>query len=74
MKPSCKRVLDELRLYAGGWVRGTELAAVGGFRFGARIHELRQMGYHIEARSDPTSAVDMYRLVPEGQMSFEDVA
>lgn len=63
MKPSAKRVLDELRLYDGGWVRGAELAAVGGFRFGGRIHELRQMGYVIERKSDPTSAVDQYRLV-----------
>lgn len=66
MKPSCKRVLARLRASDGGWVRGNELAEVGGFRFGGRIHELRHdYGYTIERRSDPRSAVDQYRLVEE---------
>jgi hypothetical protein len=47
-------------------VRGNDLAEVGGFRFGGRIHELRHdYGLTIERRSDPRSAVDQYRLVEE---------
>lgn len=67
MKPTCKRVLQRLRAAEGGWVRGLDLAApdVGGLRFGGRLHELRQMGYQIDRRSDPSrkTAVDQYRLV-----------
>ncbi len=65
MKPSCKCVLYVLRAADSGWVRGVDLAEVGGFRFGGRIHELRHdFGYRIERRSDPRSAVDQYRLLP----------
>lgn len=67
MKPSCARVLQQLRLYSGGWVRGVELARpdVGGLRFGGRIHELRQLGYDIEDKPDPSgkTRVHLYRLV-----------
>lgn len=76
MKPTCKRVLGRLRAAEGGWVRGLDLAApdVGGLRFGGRIHELRQMGYEIERRSDPSgkSAVDQYRLIEQPvQLTFD---
>ena len=63
MKPTCKRVLARLRAAEGGWVRGAELAIVGGYRFGGRVHELRQAGHVIERRPDPKSALDQYRLV-----------
>lgn len=65
MKPSTRKTLERLRAAEGGWVRGNDLALVGGYRFGGRIHELRRMGYQIERRSDPNSAVDQYRLVEQ---------
>ena len=60
-------VLSILRARAGEWVPGTDLAmAGGGFRFGARIYELRKAGHVIEKRKSPTgSSVDEYRLVEE---------
>jgi len=69
-----ERVLAQLR-YASvhaidGWESGVALANVGGYRFGARIHELRQDGYVIERRTDPRSAVDQYRLVEQAQLAL----
>lgn len=65
MKPSARRVLIRLQAADSGWVRGNDLAEVGGWRFGGRIHELRHdYGYRIERGHDPTSAVDRYRLLP----------
>ena len=61
------RVLDLLDHARGEWVTGVALAGVGGYRFGARIHELRQDGWVIERRTDPRSAVDQYRLVPQDE-------
>jgi biotin operon repressor len=63
-----ERVLLRLRYADGGWLSGIALADVGGYRFGARIHELRQDGYVIERRTDPHSAVDQYRLVESVQL------
>ncbi len=69
MKPTCKAVLARLSAADGAWVRGIDLAHpdVGGLRFGGRIHELRQMGYAIEDRPDPSgkTKVHVYRLVTE---------
>jgi hypothetical protein len=68
VKPSCARVLARLRAADTAWVRGLDLASpdVGGLRFGGRIHELRQMGYLIEDRPDPSgrTRVWQYRLLP----------
>jgi hypothetical protein len=73
MKPSARRVLNVLLAARGGWVRGHDLAEVGGYRFGGRLFELRhQYGFAIDRRSDPRSAVDQYRLVPEGEESASD--
>lgn len=59
-------VLQVLRAHAGEWVSGVDLAmAGGGFRYGARIYELRQAGHVIEKRKSERSAVDEYRLVEE---------
>jgi hypothetical protein len=67
--PSNKQViLDVLRGAEAndGWVSGTDLAfAGGGFRFGARIAELRKAGHVIERRPSKRSAVHEYRLVEE---------
>lgn len=54
MKPSALRVLNAL-LDAGDRGANThELCQpnVGGIRFGGRIHELRDLGYVIEARPE----------------------
>lgn len=73
MKPSTRRVLHRLIVAGGGFVRGNDLAAVGGFRFGGRIHELRHdFGYLIERAHDPFSAVDRYRLVSGPQTAATD--
>lgn len=60
-----------LRDNAGMWVSGKVLVEAGaGWRFGARIHELRQAGHRIERKADPDSAIDMYRLVIAEQIDF----
>jgi hypothetical protein len=61
-------VLAYLQRHAGQWVAGMELmnAEVGGIRAGARVFELRRLGYTIERRSSRRSAVDEYRLVVDG--------
>lgn len=47
------RVLDRLRI---GPATNAELLAVGGFRYGARLHELRQIGFSIESEQiDPAA-------------------
>lgn len=67
MKPSCARVLTRLKAANGQWVNGLALAMpdTGGLRFGGRVHELRQMGYPIEDRPDPSgrTRVHQYRLI-----------
>jgi hypothetical protein len=60
-----------LRDHANEWISGNTLVAAGaGYRFSARIYELRKAGHRIEERPDPTGAskVHEYRLV------IEDVA
>jgi biotin operon repressor len=75
LKPSTRRVLDRLRAADGAWVSGNRLADVGGYRFGGRLYELRQMGYTIERRSAPNgSAVDEYRLVEQPVQQTMDLA
>lgn len=81
MKPSCARVLARLRAANGGYVRGIDLAQpdCGGLRFGGRIHELRQMGYGILDRPDPSgkTRVHQYALpvAPEQQsLRLEGIA
>lgn len=63
MKPSTTRCLMAL-LSAGGWISGNALADAVGWRYSARIYELRAEGYTIERRSARNgSAVDEYRIV-----------
>jgi hypothetical protein len=54
-----------LRDHANEWISGNTLVAAGaGYRFGARIYELRKAGHVIEERPDPSgAAVHEYRLV-----------
>ena len=68
-----QRALDALRVGTmrnDGWVSGNFLAIHAGYRFGARIHELRTDGYVIERSTDPRSAVDQYRLVESVQLEL----
>lgn len=74
LKPSTQRCLDRLRAADGAWLSGNALADVSGWRFGGRIHELRQAGYVIERRSSKRSAVDEYRLVEKPQQLTLGVA
>lgn len=54
-----------LRDHANEWVSGNDLVAAGsGYRYSARLYELRQAGHVIEERPDPSgSAIHQYRLV-----------
>jgi hypothetical protein len=70
-----------LRDHANEWISGNTLVAAGaGYRFSARIYELRKAGHVIEERPDPSgrSAVHEYRLVIEdvapGQVALWDAA
>jgi hypothetical protein len=74
-------VYTVLRERANEWTSGNTLVAAGaGYRFSARIYELRQAGHVIEERPDPTgkSAVHEYRLViadvAPGQVALWDAA
>ncbi|MEM1271793.1 MAG: helix-turn-helix domain-containing protein, partial [Bacteroidota bacterium] len=55
------RVLDRLRK---GPATNVELAEAGGYRFGGRIHELRQEGFVIQKRRID-GGLFMYELVGE---------
>jgi len=77
MKPSTTRALHLLRSVNGGWLSGNRLAEVAGYRFGARLEELRRLyGVTIERRSSPNgSAVDEYRIPVENeQLRLDQVA
>jgi hypothetical protein len=70
-----------LRDHANEWISGNTLVAAGaGYRFSARIYELRKAGHVIEERPDPSgrSAVHEYRLVvadvAPGQVALWDAA
>jgi hypothetical protein len=55
-----------LRDHANEWISGNTLVAAGaGYRYSARIAELREAGHTIEARRDPSgkSSVWEFRLV-----------
>jgi hypothetical protein len=55
-----------LRDHANEWISGNTLVAAGaGYRYSARIAELREAGHQIEARRDPSgkSSVWEFRLV-----------
>ena len=59
-------VLSVLREHANQWVSGKTLVDAGsGWRYSARIYELRKAGHVIEERPDPEhrSAIHEYKLV-----------
>jgi biotin operon repressor len=75
MKPSTSRVLARLVMADGQWISGNELARAVGWRYGARVYELRQLGYTIERRSAPNgSPVDEYRIVPLAEQQSMDLS
>ena len=55
-----------LREHVNEWISGNDLVAAGvGWRYSARLYELRQAGHVIEERPDPEgrTSVHQYRLV-----------
>ena len=59
-------VYTVLRNRANEWISGKLLVDAGsGWRYSARIYELRQAGHVIEERADPTgaSSIHEYRMV-----------
>ena len=64
MKPSAFKCLRELR--HNEWVTTSDFLNAGcGSRFGARLHELRELGCVIEERRLPERSGSSYRLVAE---------
>ena len=63
MKPSCRRVLDRLR-QGPATTHDLMQADVGGVRFGARLRELRELGFSIaEQRLPLPTRGSQYALV-----------
>lgn len=69
-------VLRELARYPGRWVCAYTLAQAGGWRYSARIHQLRQLGYPIESawceHSHHRSRMGSYRLPGIGRNNGSD--
>lgn len=66
-------VLAALKARANEWVSADELVAAGsGWRYAARVWELRQAGHRIEERRDPTGrhATGQYRLIVEPEQTL----
>ncbi len=76
MSPSTRRALELLRSVDGAWVSGNRIADVAGYRFGARLEELRRLeGITIERRRDPTGGpVSWYRIPVEDEQLTLGVA
>lgn len=49
MKPGTRAVLELLRAHPEGVTALTALDEVGSFRLGARVFELREMGYAVDS-------------------------
>jgi hypothetical protein len=56
-------VLSTLQRAGADGATNVELAAVGGYRFGARVHELRKAGYSIPDPVREAGGVRRYRLI-----------
>ncbi len=76
MKPTARHALELLRSVDGAWISGNRIAEVAGYRFSARLHELRSVeGFTIERRSSPNgSPVDDYRIVEKPEQLTLGVA
>jgi hypothetical protein len=67
LKPSARRVLHELQVAgpAGATTHQLGQANVGGFRFGARIHEIRGAGYRVREQRERNGS--RYWLLEPGE-------
>jgi len=45
-----------------GQATNVELLAVGGMRFGARLHELRKAGHQLQTDENKRTGIAVYRL------------
>lgn len=73
MKPGTRAVLDLLRANPGGVTALDALDAVGSFRLGARIYELRELGYPIGTDWITTASgkrIARYRLTEAVQLEL----
>ena len=66
VKPTTRRALELLK--SREWVHGEALREVAGSRYGARLDELKPLGYSWEKKRIKGYAVPFYHLV------IEDVA
>jgi hypothetical protein len=65
MKPSARRLLT--LMLSKEWVSGNEMFEAAGTRYGARLADLKELGYTWDKRPVPGSAVPMYRIHPPRQ-------
>lgn len=71
LKPSAAAVLELLRERPAGITAIDALAAVGSFRLGARIWELKAAGYEITSETIRTGSgkhISRYRLIESDQL------
>jgi len=61
LRRSALRILGRLQT---GPATNIELQSVGGLRYGARLHELRQAGHRVTTDEDKRTGVVIYRLLP----------
>jgi hypothetical protein len=63
-KTARERLLDLLS--DGEWHSYKECQSVGGARYGARLHELRRLGFQVDSRGDKAAGLD-YRVTGTGE-------
>ena len=70
--PRWQRLLSLMQ--HGGWVSMRDMAHVAGYRYGARLDDLKKMGWTHEHRARGTEGEIEYRLIPPmappGQMAL----
>lgn len=59
LQKAALRILGRLQ---EGAATNAELLAIGGFRFGARLHELRRAGHRITTEENKATGVAVYTL------------
>jgi hypothetical protein len=73
MKPQTRAILD--LLLSKEWVSGNELLGLGIGRYGARLNELKALGYSWDKRWVHGTRVPLYHIrLPERQLTLDDVA
>jgi hypothetical protein len=72
VKPQTRAILD--LLLSKEWVSGKEMEDIA-FRYGARLNELKPLGYSWDKRWVKGRSVPLYHLrLPERQLTLDDVA